>query len=83
MDRVQHRHRAGLKQWMVGAIEHGHVLLQEVAQRVNERDGNAEVAGRIRSIQAETDENAFCCTAAARSYSCSETSGRSRCSNAG
>jgi hypothetical protein len=54
MDRVQHRHRAGLKQRMVGAIEHGHVLRQEAAQRANERDGNAEVAGRIRSIQADT-----------------------------
>lgn len=54
MDRVQHRHRAGLKQRMVGAIEHGHVLLQEAAQRVDERDGSAEVAGRIRSIHAET-----------------------------
>jgi hypothetical protein len=54
MDRVQHRHRAGLKQRMFGAIKHGHVLLQEAAQRVDARDGNAEVAGRIRSIQAET-----------------------------
>jgi hypothetical protein len=56
MDRVQHRHRAELKQRIVGAIEHGHVLRQEAAQRVDERDGNAEMAGRIRSIQVETDE---------------------------
>ena len=38
MDRVQHRHRAGVTQRMVGAIEHGHVVLQEAAPRVVELD---------------------------------------------